>query len=130
MRNAQQAKSSCAVVHAVSSAPITTYVMHTNCGWRNLPSDFPPWQTVYSQLTQWQKPGAFSTPGLHRNNMQKRPSSMPRRSALRCAVATPLAAQPHIKGAAILSVGLVDRADRQLCKSEYNGAALPEICHR
>jgi transposase len=35
------------------------YVMQTNCGWRNLPSDFPPWQTVYSQLAHWRKTGVW-----------------------------------------------------------------------
>jgi hypothetical protein len=35
------------------------YVMQTNCGWRNLPSDFPPWQTVYSQLRHWRKSGIW-----------------------------------------------------------------------
>jgi Putative transposase of IS4/5 family (DUF4096) len=25
------------------------HVMQTDCGWRNLPSHFPPWQTVYTQ---------------------------------------------------------------------------------
>jgi len=35
------------------------YVMQTECGWRNLPSQFPPWQTVYAQLTQWRKKGIW-----------------------------------------------------------------------
>jgi transposase len=35
------------------------HVMQTNCGWRNLPSTFPPWQTVYAQLTQWRKTGIW-----------------------------------------------------------------------
>ena len=37
------------------------YVMQTDCGWRNLPSRFPPWQTVYSQLSQWRKTGIWDT---------------------------------------------------------------------
>ena len=35
------------------------YVQQTDCGWRNLPSRFPPWQTVYAQLTQWRKQGIW-----------------------------------------------------------------------
>lgn len=31
------------------------HVMQTDCGWRNLPSHFPPWQTVYTQLVQWRR---------------------------------------------------------------------------
>jgi hypothetical protein len=31
------------------------YRMQTNCGWRNLPSSFPAWQTVYSQWVEWRK---------------------------------------------------------------------------
>jgi len=37
------------------------HVMRTDCGWRNLPSRFPPWQTVYTQLTQWRKTGIWDT---------------------------------------------------------------------
>jgi putative transposase of IS4/5 family DUF4096 len=35
------------------------YVKQTDCGWRNLPSRFPAWQTVYAQLTQWRKKGIW-----------------------------------------------------------------------
>ena len=35
------------------------YVMQTDCGWRNLPSGFPPWQTIYAQLTRWRKSGIW-----------------------------------------------------------------------
>ena len=37
------------------------YVMRTNCGWGNLPSQFPPWQTVYSHYTHWRKTGIWDT---------------------------------------------------------------------
>ena len=37
------------------------YVMRTNCGWSNLPSQFPPWKTVYSQYRQWRKTGIWGT---------------------------------------------------------------------
>jgi len=35
------------------------HVMQTDCGWRNVPSRFPPWQTVYTQLVQWRKTGIW-----------------------------------------------------------------------
>jgi hypothetical protein len=35
------------------------YVLQTDCGWRALPSNFPPWQTVYAQLRRWQKRGIW-----------------------------------------------------------------------
>jgi len=35
------------------------HVMQTDCGWRHLPSSFPPWQTVYTQLVQWRKTGIW-----------------------------------------------------------------------
>jgi putative transposase len=35
------------------------YVQQTDCGWRALPSNFPPWQTVYAQLRRWQKRGIW-----------------------------------------------------------------------
>lgn len=36
------------------------YVMQTGCGWRALPASFPPWQTVYTQLVEWQKSGVWA----------------------------------------------------------------------
>ncbi len=35
------------------------YVMQTGCTWHTLPSDFPPWQTVYAQLTRWRRTGIW-----------------------------------------------------------------------
>jgi hypothetical protein len=37
------------------------YVLQTDCGWRNLPTCFPPWQTVYAQYAQWRKKGIWET---------------------------------------------------------------------
>ena len=37
------------------------YIMKTNCGWRGLPKQFPPWQTVYAQLRRWQETGVWDT---------------------------------------------------------------------
>ncbi|WP_239314170.1 IS5 family transposase [Plantactinospora mayteni] len=31
------------------------YVVRTGCSWRQLPVDFPPWQTVYWYLTRWEQ---------------------------------------------------------------------------
>jgi transposase len=31
------------------------YVVRTGCAWRQLPLDFPPWQTVYWYFTRWRK---------------------------------------------------------------------------
>ena len=33
------------------------YVVRTGCQWRQLPHDFPPWQTVYRYFADWQKRG-------------------------------------------------------------------------
>lgn len=35
------------------------YVVRTGCQWRNLPHDFPPWQTVYNTFRNWQLKGIF-----------------------------------------------------------------------
>jgi len=35
------------------------YLLRTGCQWRLLPSDFPPWQTVYSQFRRWGKTRFF-----------------------------------------------------------------------
>ncbi|SFQ47962.1 Transposase, partial [Actinomadura madurae] len=31
------------------------YVVRTGCPWRQLPADFPPWQTVYWYFVRWEK---------------------------------------------------------------------------
>ncbi|SDK05867.1 Transposase [Nonomuraea jiangxiensis] len=33
------------------------YVVRTGCAWRQLPFDFPPWQTVYWYFVRWEKAG-------------------------------------------------------------------------
>ena len=35
------------------------YVMETGCRWRELPAEYPPWQTVYSQLCRWKQMGIW-----------------------------------------------------------------------
>jgi transposase len=31
------------------------YVVRTGCAWRQLPADFPPWQTVYWYFNCWEQ---------------------------------------------------------------------------
>jgi transposase len=31
------------------------YVVRTGCSWRQLPADFPPWETVYGQYRKWER---------------------------------------------------------------------------
>jgi transposase len=35
------------------------YVMERGGGWRELPAEYPPWQTVYSQLCRWKAMGIW-----------------------------------------------------------------------
>ncbi len=35
------------------------YVMQAGGGWRELPAEFPPWQTVYAQLCRWKETGIW-----------------------------------------------------------------------
>ena len=35
------------------------YQLKNGCQWRDLPSDFPKWQTVYSQFRRWRLKGAW-----------------------------------------------------------------------
>jgi Putative transposase of IS4/5 family (DUF4096) len=37
------------------------YVMQSGCGWREVPTEFPPWQTVYAQLCRWKELGIWDT---------------------------------------------------------------------
>jgi transposase len=36
------------------------YVVRTGCAWRHLPSDFPPWQTVFGYFTRWRREGVVA----------------------------------------------------------------------
>jgi transposase len=31
------------------------YVVRTGCSWRQLPADFPPWETMYGQYRKWEQ---------------------------------------------------------------------------
>jgi len=35
------------------------YVLRTGCSWRNMPHDFPPWKSVYTQFRRWKIIGLF-----------------------------------------------------------------------
>jgi putative transposase len=35
------------------------YVVRTGCSWRQLPHDFPPWETVYRYFRQFQRDGTW-----------------------------------------------------------------------
>ena len=37
------------------------YVVRTGCSWRQLPHDFPPWQTVYRYFRCFQRDGTWET---------------------------------------------------------------------
>lgn len=37
------------------------YVLRTGCQWTDLPHDFPPWKSVYSQFLRWRDRGLFET---------------------------------------------------------------------
>jgi putative transposase len=38
------------------------YLLRAGCSWRMLPHDFPPWQTVYSQVRRWKHEGVWGRP--------------------------------------------------------------------
>ncbi len=35
------------------------YQLKNGCQWRDLPADFPNWQTVYSQFRRWKRDGTW-----------------------------------------------------------------------
>lgn len=54
-----QSKTRGAVVsrHAIVNAIL--YQLKNGCQWRDLPTEFPNWQTVYSQFRRWQLDGTW-----------------------------------------------------------------------
>ena len=43
--------------HSIVNAIL--YQLKNGCQWRDLPSDFPKWRTVYSQFRRWQLDGTW-----------------------------------------------------------------------
>ena len=41
------------------------YVVDNGVKWRNLPNDFPPWQTVYYHFSKWSKEGLWENVNLN-----------------------------------------------------------------
>ena len=39
------------------------YIVKTGCQWRQMPIDFPPWQTVYQQFRSWRASGVWERVG-------------------------------------------------------------------
>ena len=35
------------------------YLLRTGCAWRQLPRDYPPWQTVYTTFRRWKQDGTW-----------------------------------------------------------------------
>ncbi|WP_435382080.1 transposase, partial [Crenobacter oryzisoli] len=36
-----------------------SFLTKSGCQWRMLPTDFPPWQTVYDHFSRWNKQGVW-----------------------------------------------------------------------
>jgi len=50
------------------------YVVKTGCQWRQMPVDFPPWQSVYQQFRIWRDGGTWE----HASKAAKRRGEVPR----------------------------------------------------
>jgi hypothetical protein len=50
----------CACMMSFSLVNAYCYVMRTGSGWRRLPPEFPPWQTVHWHVTQWRRAGILA----------------------------------------------------------------------
>lgn len=48
------------------------YVLKTGCQWRALPSDYPPWRSVYSYYRQWGAKPFEDKPSLLEQLLQER----------------------------------------------------------
>jgi transposase len=53
------------------------YQLKNGCQWRDLPADFPNWQTVYSQFRRWRNDGTWekvltSLAGQERQKVKKK----------------------------------------------------------
>lgn len=61
--------------HAIVNAII--YQLKNGCQWRDIPQDFPDWQTVYSQFRRWRKDGTWvrvliELEKIERENLKKK----------------------------------------------------------
>src|SRR5260221_7793003 len=57
------------------------YVLRTGCAWRYLPSDFPPWQTVFYHFRRFRLQGTWHLlySGLHRAERERGHHGQPER---------------------------------------------------
>ena len=56
------------------------YLVKTGCQWRQLPVDFPPWQSVYQQFRSWRDGGTWDRVGKtlrERGRMEKGRNATP-----------------------------------------------------
>jgi putative transposase len=60
------------------------YVLQSGCSWRLLPSDLPPWQTVYHYFRIWRKEGLWEklNPALRQQVRQEQHEKEPQPSAM------------------------------------------------
>lgn len=67
-------------MHAVVNAIL--YILRTGCSWRQLPHEFPPWETVYRYFRQFQSDGTWTL--IHdrlRSQVRRRAGRKPTPSA-------------------------------------------------
>jgi putative transposase len=55
------------------------YVVRTGCQWRHLPTDFPPWKTVYAQFRHWNLRGVWERALSERTALQRKKRPKPPR---------------------------------------------------
>jgi transposase len=51
------------------------YQLKNGCQWRDLPSDFPNWNTVYSQFRRWRIDGVWDKVLVELMNMERKKST-------------------------------------------------------
>jgi len=47
------------------------YQLKNGCGWRDLPSDLPKWETVYSQFRRWKQRGIWDKTLVELENLER-----------------------------------------------------------
>ena len=47
------------------------YQLKNGCQWRDLPSDLPKWQTVYSQFRRWKQRGVWDKALVELENLER-----------------------------------------------------------
>ena len=66
------------------------YILLTGTQWRNIPDNYPPWETVYYYFRKWKKDGTFECVNTNLNKLESKRQGKKETPSLLCAERRPI----------------------------------------